>query len=207
VDSSITTLNTEQTIFSNAIQIAVTVKTALATAIEQANAAKTGVTESATDPATGTKWVLPADLATFNTAISTAQVVNSNNIVTQNEVDNAVTVLNAAKDAFNSTLKNVTSGTAPVSLTFWVNKDKQILASNNSVTISKTSNDYNASFTATVTGDYDSVEWSVNDLLKSSNKTVVIAATDYYTGTYRLGVIVTKDGVLYGTEITFMVRN
>jgi hypothetical protein len=129
---------------------------------------------------------------------------------TQAEVDAATTALTTATSAFDAAKKDgtATDGTAPVSLTFWVNKDNQILASNNSVTISKTSaDDYTASFTAEVISEYDSVTWSVNGAPESGNKTIEITATDYPNGTYRLGVIVVKNNVPYSTEITFTVRN
>jgi hypothetical protein len=84
-----------------------------------------------------------------------------------------------------------------------VNEDNKILASNDDVTISRTGN--GESFTAKVSGEYARVEWFVNGALESNAKTVGINATDYRIGTYRLGVIVVKDNVSYGTEITFTV--
>jgi hypothetical protein len=98
-------------------------------------------------------------------------------------------------------------GEASVTLTFWVNEDNEILASGDSITISKTSTGYNASFTATVSGEYSSVEWSVSGVAKPGNQSIEIAAADYPTGDYRLGVSVSKDGVPYATEISFTVTN
>jgi hypothetical protein len=98
-------------------------------------------------------------------------------------------------------------GEGSVTLTFWVNEDNQILASNDSVTISKTSAGYASSFTATVSSEYSNVSWSVSGVSKPGNESIEIAAADYPTGTYRLGVSVRKDGVPYSTEITFTVIN
>jgi hypothetical protein len=63
-------------------------KTALTAAIGEAEAAKTGVTASATDPGAGTKWVLPADSADFEAAINAARAVKDKAGATQTEVDN-----------------------------------------------------------------------------------------------------------------------
>jgi hypothetical protein len=207
IDGAVSTLNTAQTTFTGAINTAATDKTALAATIEQANAAKTGVAESEIDLDTG-KWVLPEDMTTFNAAITAAQTVLNITDATQNAVDAAASTLDAAISAFNGKVKRPIPGTASVSLTFWVNEDNQIIASSDSVTISKTgADDYSTSFSAAVIDGYDSVTWSVNGAQKSDNGNVVIAATDYYTGAYRLGVIVTKDDVPYSTEITFTVTN
>jgi hypothetical protein len=85
-------------------------KTALNTAIEQANDAKNGVETSPNqgkDLTPGTSWVTQAVLTTFNTAISTAETVKAN-AVTQAAVDGAVSALNSAKDTFTAA-----KGTAP----------------------------------------------------------------------------------------------
>jgi hypothetical protein len=94
-----------------------------------------------------------------------------------------------------------------IAITFWVNEDEQLLASNSSVTISRSSNGYSASFTGEVSGSYDSVTWLVNGVLKSEARTATINAADYRNGTYRLGVIITKGNAPYSTEIIFTVRD
>jgi hypothetical protein len=109
---------------------------------------------------------------------------------------------------WTQTVQGIASGEGHITLTFWVNNDNQILASNSSVTISKTSaGGHNASFTATVSSGYSSVSWSVSGVSKSNNESVAIVAADYPTGTYRLKVIVSKDSVPYSTEITFTVMD
>jgi hypothetical protein len=113
----------------------------------------------------------------------------------------------AIRETSNYLNANLTKGNKlvvlNVTLTFWVNKDDQILASSgDSLTISKTSASSNASsFTASVSGGYGTVNWSVSGVPHSANESVEIFAADYSTGTYRLGVIVRKDGVPYSTEI------
>jgi hypothetical protein len=104
----------------------------------------------------------------------------------------------------NTWAKPGTATQDDIAITFWVNeRDSSILASNDRVTISKTGP--NASFTAEVTGGYDSVRWSVNGAPGAETRSIHIAAAGYLTGTYRLGVRVSKDGVPYSTEITFTV--
>jgi hypothetical protein len=177
-------------------------KTALTNAISTANTAKDGVIASATALATGSKWVLPDDLAAFNTAISAAQAVADNATATQNEVDNAVTALNTATSTFNGKVKNVEAGAkGSVSLTFWVNEsDGSILASNSSVEITKAQN-----FTATVTDAYTTVQWYVDGAAVAQGTTITINGTSYGIGKHRLGVRVSKGGVPYSKEITFTV--
>jgi hypothetical protein len=94
-----------------------------------------------------------------------------------------------------------------IAITFWVNTDDQILASNSSVTISKTSAENNSFTAEAVNGPYNSVTWSVNGAVKATSGSVTINAVNYNTGTYRLGVIVVKGGAPYSTEITFIVTD
>jgi hypothetical protein len=209
VDDVYTALNTAKTTFTNATRTAATNKTALNEAITTANSAKTGITSSETDPATGSKWVLPEDLATFNAVIEAAQTVKANDTATQNEVDTAVSDLNTAKSDFTEKVKNVTNGTLSngrIDITLWENGT--IANSSGSTTISKSGDE---SFTATVSSGYvdvpTNVQWYVNGVLidGSTTGTIEIRAVDYIIGAYRLVVTTFKDAVPYAAEISFTV--
>jgi hypothetical protein len=205
VDNAVTALNTAKTTFTTATQTVVVNKIALNDAITAATAAKAYITSSETDPATGSKWVLPEDLATFNAAIEAAQTVKDHDTTTQNEVDTAVSDLNNAKSAFNDNLKDVTNGKVSesgIAITLWQNGT--IANSSGSTTISKTGN---GSFTATVNSGYANVQWYVNSVLidGSTMETITIRAVDYIIGTYRLVVTTFKDAVPYAAEISFTV--
>lgn len=79
-------------------------KSALVTAISNANAAKAGVVVSAngSDVSVGTFWVPQSAMTALNTAITTATGVNADDTATQIEVNNAVRTLNGAITTFNS---------------------------------------------------------------------------------------------------------
>jgi uncharacterized repeat protein (TIGR02543 family) len=102
--------------------------------------------------------------------------------------------------------------TVQVNISLWVNEDGSILASNNYVTISKSSSNYNpASFTATVESAYSGIQWYLyGDPVYGSRgkaQSIAINAADYAIGRYYLGVTVTKDGKPYSTVIHFTVTN
>jgi hypothetical protein len=210
VDGAVSTLNGAKDTFTGAIGTAATVKTALDTAIGQANTDKSGVTASATDPGVGTKWVLPANLATFNTAIGAAQAVKDNATATQNAVDSAVSTLDTAKGVFNGTVQNVTHGTLPgaITITSWLNEDAAILTTSaGDVTLSRSgANSLPASLTVTVTGAYSAVAWYVNGVAQSGEP-ITMNAAGYPVGTYRLTVSVTKGSVPYAATINVTVQN
>jgi hypothetical protein len=86
--------------------------------------------------------------------------------------------------------------------------DGAILTSNDVVTISKTSAvSRPASFTATVSGGYTSVLWYVSGFAANGDEdgSIIINATNYAVGKYRLDVTVSKGGKPYSTFITFTV--
>lgn len=114
-------------------------KTALATAIANATAAKTDVTvNSATDVADvakGVKFVSQAEMDALNTAIATAEAMNNKVNATQDEVDGAVTALNNAVTTFNAAIK---TGTKVVLTALEVSKDTVDLVGTASDTVTVT---------------------------------------------------------------------
>jgi uncharacterized repeat protein (TIGR02543 family) len=101
---------------------------------------------------------------------------------------------------------------ASVNVSVWVNEDDEtILVSDDDVTISKTSNGNPYSFTATVVGGYTGVQWYFEGFpitgSRGAAQSIAINAAEYNTGTYILGVTVTKNGALYSTDFRFTVTN
>jgi hypothetical protein len=81
-------------------------KSALATKITQAEAAKAGVLiASKTTVAQGVKYTGQAAMDTFNAAITAAKAVHSNGSATKTQVDSAVQTLGDAITAFNAGVK------------------------------------------------------------------------------------------------------
>ncbi|MDA3852742.1 MAG: T9SS type A sorting domain-containing protein [Bacteroidales bacterium] len=66
------------------------------------NAASVEVSTDGTDVATFSQWVTQADLTTYETAVTTAQVVADDVNATQLEVDDAATVLETATTTFDA---------------------------------------------------------------------------------------------------------
>jgi hypothetical protein len=101
----------------------------------------------------------------------------------------------------------------PVNISVWVNDDGNILASNDDVTVSKSSSSYSDSFTATVESGYTGagVQWNLNGDpafgSRGTAQSITIKAADYANGSWYLGVTVSKDGVPYSTDIHFTVVN
>jgi uncharacterized repeat protein (TIGR02543 family) len=93
-----------------------------------------------------------------------------------------------------------------VNIFVWVNEDGNILVSNADITISKSGFDGKpTAFTAEVSGAYSGVQWNLNgDPAFGSQGTaqsVTIKAANYAKGSYYLGVMVSKAGVPYSTDI------
>jgi len=88
-------------------------KTALGAAIAQATANKATVVVSVdgTDVEPEDKWVTQAEMDAYEAAITAAQAVYDNPNATQAEVDNAVSALVAATEAFNGAKKDGTKYT------------------------------------------------------------------------------------------------
>jgi hypothetical protein len=211
VDNAKDALNSSKTTFTYAIQTASTSKYSLDSAISDAESAKIGsgygITVSDSDPGTGSKWVLPADMTTFTTAIDAAKDVQSDTDASQNEVDNAETTLKTATTAFNSKVKNVTHGTVPeskIAITLWENGS--IASSSGSTSISSASNE---SFTAYGTSGYSNWQWYLNGVPidGSTASSITIKAVDYLPGIYRLGVTAVKNSVPDTAEISFTVTD
>jgi hypothetical protein len=207
VDAALAALNTAKDAFNPAT--ASTSKTALSTAIEQANSAKANVVvnTAAANVPVGTKWVPDTVMNAFTNAISTAETVNNNASATQTAVDNAVTALNSAVSAFNATKGDgtKTTGTAPISVNFWQNEnDGAIFASSDNIPITTI-----LEFTATVTSAYTTVQWYIDGAPASSATTASItingAAYIGDLGIHRLSVVVIKGSAYYSKEITFTV--
>jgi uncharacterized repeat protein (TIGR02543 family) len=96
----------------------------------------------------------------------------------------------------------------PVNISIWANEDGNILTSNTAVTISQTGAGYPDRFTATVASPYSGVRWYLNGFPKgNTGQSITVYAADYNTGTYTLGVSVTRDGAPYSTDIRFTVVN
>jgi len=108
VDAAVSTLKTAVDTFNLALKAGTkVVKTALLSAITDATTAKTGVLVNtvATNVAIGTNWVTQSEMTALTDAIKAAQTVCDNSEATKDEVDTAVSILNTAKDTFNSALK------------------------------------------------------------------------------------------------------
>jgi uncharacterized repeat protein (TIGR02543 family) len=104
--------------------------------------------------------------------------------------------------------------TVSVNISLWVNDDRYILYSNNDITISKSKGpglDIPEKFSATLQdpSSYSNIQWELNGAPIGSNGGghINIEAVDYPNGTYTLGVIVTKNGISYSTDIRFTVIN
>jgi hypothetical protein len=94
-----------------ALTVPVVNKTALNTAIGEADAAKSGVAieTAAANVPLGIKWVTQAEMNALTDAISAAEVVKNNTAATQTEVDSAVTTLGNAVTTFNNAKKTGTN--------------------------------------------------------------------------------------------------
>ena len=108
-DSDVVTANITLKAKWQAISGPVLNYTALNTAITSAGTAKTGVTVSidGSDVAPTDKWVTQAAMDALNTAIATAETAKTQS-TTQAQVDNAVTALNNAINAFNNSKEDGT---------------------------------------------------------------------------------------------------
>jgi translation elongation factor P/translation initiation factor 5A len=86
-------------------------KTALITAISDANTAKSSVVVNtdATNVPEGTKWVILAEMTALTNAISKANTVKDNAAATQAEVNDATTALTTATTTFTNTIKTGTN--------------------------------------------------------------------------------------------------
>lgn len=74
----------------------------------QTEAANVSVSTDGTDVAQEAKWVTQATMDNFTAAIASAQAVASNEKATQAQVDEALSVLNTAKEAFTAQVKQGT---------------------------------------------------------------------------------------------------
>jgi hypothetical protein len=220
VDLVKSSLDTMRSTFTNSRQTASTSKSSLESAISSAEFAAIGITVSATDPGTGNKWVLPADMATFTAAIAAANDVKNDTTASQNAVDAAKTTMEDATADFNRTVENVTHGTVPedkLPITLWENgeiasvtlwENGSIASVTTPTTISGTSY-----FTAQVTYNYNDpytdYQWYLNGVPidGSTERSITIRAANYALGTYRLGVSAVKAGIPYTAEISFTVTN
>jgi hypothetical protein len=104
----------------------------------------------------------------------------------------------------------VTDDSDDLTISFWVNEsDNAILSSLAATTVYKTNTGGGrpANFTASLGTDYTITQWRVDGVDKATTASITINAANYYVGTHRLGVQVTKDGKSYSTEITFTVAN
>jgi uncharacterized repeat protein (TIGR02543 family) len=101
-----------------------------------------------------------------------------------------------------------------VNISVWVNEDRNILYSTNDVVISKSGGigmDTPTGFSPLVEDPYTNIQWELNGApiggSAGTDRNPVIRAVDYDTGTYILGVTVTRDGIPYSTDIRFTVIN
>ena len=91
-------------------------KTALDTAIAAANTAKSGISTSdrtAAEVEKGVKFVTTSEMKALTDAITAANTVKNKDAVTQDEVDEAVTMLNAAVTTFSAAIKTGTKEDTP----------------------------------------------------------------------------------------------
>jgi uncharacterized repeat protein (TIGR02543 family) len=103
---------------------------------------------------------------------------------------------------------------AAINISVWINEDRNILVSNNDVTISKTGGpgmDRPTSFSARVWETYANIQWELNGApigdAEGTARDFSFYAADYDYGTYILGVTVTRNGIPYSTDIRFTVTN
>ena len=111
VNTAVTTLNNAITAYNNAKQSGTTPnKTTLVSRIAAANATKVVSSTNGNTVLPSDKWVTTSVNNTFDSAISAAELVNVTSGVTQVQVDGAVTTLNSAISAYESSKQN---GTTP----------------------------------------------------------------------------------------------
>ncbi|GEM_PF-1385993 len=155
------TVTTEDGSYTATCAVTVTAasKTELAEAISQANSAKENIKTSidGSDIPTKEKWVTSAELTAFESAITAAESVNSNDHATATDITDAVTALNSAKATFESAKKDGTK----VDVTLSVNP----------ASLEITEGDTGA-ITASVTPPGTAVTWT------SSDQSVATVGTD-----------------------------
>jgi hypothetical protein len=105
--------------------------------------------------------------------------------------------------------RKIPPGTIGITIDFWENEDGKILDpddTNNDITISKFDDPF---FNATVSASYTGIQWYINSLPVNGNppdnRTISIDAQNFAIGTYRLGVVVLRNGIPHSSEIRFTV--
>lgn len=181
-------------------------KSPLESAIINANAKMTGVTESVdgSDVLNTDKWATPQAFNALNAAIADAQAyidATDNTDDDQDVVNTRVTTLNDAAAAF--TTQNGLLIRTGIVFEYTVNmpKDENIVIPEVAA-MSWVAGD---TFTLTAEG-FDTYQWYVDGVLKATGNTFELKARDYSVATHNLTLRITKDDVPYTKTVTFKVN-
>ncbi|MDR3283782.1 MAG: FIVAR domain-containing protein [Treponema sp.] len=182
--------------------------TALNYAIDAANAAKTDVVvinDVSDNVAQGTVFVSTEVMATFNEAIADAQAVVDSSASTQAQINAAEDAVKEATATFNTAKKTGTRTDEGVEtgVNIGFNDKGDALDQKTSFVISRTG-EQNTKI-VTVTGTWDTIQWSVDALDKGIGQSITIDAKDHTIGGHTLSVTVVKDGIPWSQSISFTV--
>lgn len=188
------TVTTQEGNFTATCKVTVTAadKTELETAITEAESAKTDIAVSTdgSDVEPTKKWVTQSEMDSFDNAITDAETVKNNNNATAEQITEAITALNGAKEAFVKAQKAGTKET--------IVKVDSVTLNNTTLTLTV---DETATLTATVAPENATnkdVTWkSENEQIATVNGGVVTAV-----GTGSTKITATADGVKATCTVT-----
>jgi hypothetical protein len=189
-------------------------KTALDTAITEAEAAKTGimVNTAAADVPVGAQWVTQAVLDTFNAAIDRAKAAAAKAAAAQAELDEAAAALKAAAAAFDHA-KQAGAKLESVSISLTVDTDAaagMISGEQKTVTLYRreTPPDKPGTARVTLSGTKGGavIAWRTGDKVKGAGTSLTLNALDYSTGTYYFSVELEQDGAPWSAEFKLVIK-
>ena len=188
------TVTTEEGNFTATCKVTVTAadKKELETAITEAKSAKTDIAVSTdgSDVEPSKKWVTQSEMASFDNAITKAETVKNNNNATAEQITEAITALNGAKEAFVKAQKAGTKET--------VVKVDSVTLNNTTLTLTV---DETATLTATVAPENATnkeIKWESNNQSVATvdeNGTVTAVGE----GTATITATSVADGTKYAT--------
>ncbi len=189
------TVTTQEGNFTATCKVTVTAadKTELETAITEAESAKTDIAVSTdgSDVEPTKKWVTQSEMDSFDNAITDAETVKNNNNATAEQITEAITALNGAKEAFVKAQKAGTKET--------VVKVDSVTLNNSSLTLTV---DETATLTATVTPENATnkeIKWeSNNQSIATVDENGTVTAVGEGTAT----ITATADGVKAECTVT-----
>lgn len=188
------TVTTQEGNFTATCKVTVTAadKTELETAITEAESAKTDIAVSTdgSDVEPTKKWVTQSEMDSFDNAITDAETVKNNNNATAEQITEAITALNGAKEAFVKAQKAGTKET--------VVKVDSVTLNNSSLTLTV---DETATLTATVTPENATnkeIKWeSNNQSIATVDENGTVTAVG--EGTATITATSVADGTKYAT--------